>query len=52
MPPQAYFADGVGDEIRGKLSQLAGLAVLGQLDWRHAGRPLNRSPANWGLSIC
>ena len=25
---QAYFADGVGDEVRGKLSQLAGLAVI------------------------
>ena len=24
----AYFADGVGDEVRGKLSQLAGLAVI------------------------
>jgi serine/threonine-protein kinase len=25
---QAYFADGVSDEVRGKLSQLAGLAVI------------------------
>jgi serine/threonine-protein kinase len=25
---QAYFADGVGDEVRGKLSQLAGVAVI------------------------
>jgi eukaryotic-like serine/threonine-protein kinase len=25
---QAYFADGVGDEVRGKLSHLAGLAVI------------------------
>ena len=35
---QAYFADGVGDEVRGKLSQLGGLAVIARAssnEYRH-----------------
>ncbi|HUR95460.1 MAG TPA: serine/threonine-protein kinase [Gemmatimonadales bacterium] len=35
---QAYFADGVSDEVRGKLSQLAGLAVIARAssnEYRH-----------------
>ncbi|MFL5493118.1 MAG: TPR end-of-group domain-containing protein, partial [Gemmatimonadales bacterium] len=35
---QAYFADGVGDEVRGKLSQVAGLAVIARAssnEYRH-----------------
>jgi TolB-like protein/Flp pilus assembly protein TadD len=35
---QAYFADGVSDEVRGKLSQLAGLAVIARSssnEYRH-----------------
>ena len=34
----AYFADGVGDEVRGKLSQIAGLAVIARAssnEYRH-----------------
>jgi serine/threonine-protein kinase len=39
---QAYFADGVGDEIRGKLSQVAGLAVIARAssnEYRHTTKP-------------
>jgi serine/threonine-protein kinase len=39
---QAYFADGVGDEIRGKLSQLAGLAVIARAssnEYRRTTKP-------------
>jgi eukaryotic-like serine/threonine-protein kinase len=38
---QAYFADGVGDEVRGKLSQLAGLAVIARAssnEYRHTSK--------------
>jgi serine/threonine-protein kinase len=38
---QDYFADGVGDEIRGKLSQLAGLAVIARAssnEYRHTSK--------------
>jgi serine/threonine-protein kinase len=37
----AYFADGVADEIRTKLAQLAGLEVIARassLEYRHSGR--------------
>ncbi len=37
----AYFADGVGDEVRGKLSQLTGLAVIARAssnEYRHTGK--------------
>ena len=36
---QAYFADGVGDEVRGKLSNVAGLAVIARASsnqYRHS----------------
>jgi eukaryotic-like serine/threonine-protein kinase len=39
---QAYFADGVGDEVRGKLSQVAGLAVIARAssnEYRHTTKP-------------
>jgi serine/threonine-protein kinase len=39
---QAYFADGVGDEVRGKLSQVAGLAVIARAssnEYRHTSKP-------------
>jgi serine/threonine-protein kinase len=39
---QAYFADGVGDEVRGKLSQLAGLAVIARAssnEYRRTTKP-------------
>jgi eukaryotic-like serine/threonine-protein kinase len=39
---QAYFADGVSDEVRGKLSQLAGLAVIARAssnEYRHTNKP-------------
>ena len=39
---QAYFADGVGDEVRGKLSQLAGLAVIARAssnEYRRTSKP-------------
>jgi serine/threonine-protein kinase len=39
---QAYFADGVGDEVRGKLSQLAGLAVIARAssnEYRRTNKP-------------
>ena len=39
---QAYFADGVGDEVRGKLSQLAGLAVIARAssnEYRRTKKP-------------
>jgi TolB-like protein/Flp pilus assembly protein TadD len=38
---EAYFADGVGDEVRGKLSQLAGLAVIARASsnqYRHTSK--------------
>jgi TolB-like protein/Flp pilus assembly protein TadD len=38
---QAYFADGVADEVRGKLSQLTGLAVIARTssnEYRHTGK--------------
>jgi TolB-like protein/predicted Zn-dependent protease len=41
-PSQAYFADGVGDEVRGKLSHLAGLAVIARAssnEYRHTSKP-------------
>ncbi len=37
----AYFADGITDEVRGKLSQLAGLAVIARAssnEYRHSGK--------------
>ncbi|MBA3260208.1 MAG: protein kinase [Gemmatimonadales bacterium] len=39
---QAYFADGVSDEVRGKLSQLAGLAVIARAssnEYRNTSKP-------------
>lgn len=39
---QAYFADGVSDEVRGKLSQVAGLAVIARAssnEYRHTTKP-------------
>ena len=39
---QAYFADGVGDEVRGKLSQLGGLAVIARAssnEYRRTNKP-------------
>jgi serine/threonine-protein kinase len=39
---QAYFADGVGDEVRGKLSQLEGLAVIARAssnEYRRTTKP-------------
>jgi TolB-like protein/Flp pilus assembly protein TadD len=39
---QAYFADGVSDEVRGKLSQLSGLAVIARAssnEYRHTSKP-------------
>jgi len=41
-PSQAYFADGVGDEIRGKLSQLAGLTIIARAssnEYRNTSKP-------------
>jgi eukaryotic-like serine/threonine-protein kinase len=38
---QAYFADGVSDEVRGKLSQLGGLAVIARAssnEYRHTSK--------------
>jgi TolB-like protein/Tfp pilus assembly protein PilF len=38
---QAYFADGVGDEVRGKLSELGGLAVIARAssnEYRHTSK--------------
>jgi eukaryotic-like serine/threonine-protein kinase len=38
---QAYFADGMSDEVRGKLSQLAGLAVIARAssnEYRHTSK--------------
>ena len=38
---QAYFADGMGDEVRGKLSQLEGLAVIARAssnEYRHTSK--------------
>jgi serine/threonine-protein kinase len=38
---QAYFADGVSDEVRGKLSQLAGLTVIARAssnEYRHTSK--------------
>ena len=38
---QAYFADGVGDEVRGKLSHLTGLAVIARAssnEYRHTSK--------------
>jgi TolB-like protein/Tfp pilus assembly protein PilF len=38
---QAYFADGVGDDVRGKLSQLQGLAVIARAssnEYRHTSK--------------
>jgi TolB-like protein/Flp pilus assembly protein TadD len=40
---QAYFADGIGDEVRGKLSQLTGLAVIARAssnEYRRTNTPL------------
>jgi serine/threonine-protein kinase len=40
-PSQAYFADGVSDEVRGKLSQLSGLAVIARAssnEYRHTSK--------------
>jgi eukaryotic-like serine/threonine-protein kinase len=37
----AYFADGVGDEIRGKMSQIAGLAIIARAssnEYRHTSK--------------
>ena len=40
---QSYFADGVGDEVRGKLSQLAGLAVIARASSNEYGHT-SKSP--------
>jgi serine/threonine protein kinase/Flp pilus assembly protein TadD len=42
---QAYFADGVSDEVRGKLSQVAGLAVIARgssNEYRNSGKSLQQ----------
>ena len=53
---QAYFADGVGDEVRGKLSQLAGLAVIARAssnEYRtHDQGPAADRSRVGGSSIC
>ena len=38
----AYFADGMTDEVRGKLSQLPGVAVIARAssnEYRHSSKP-------------
>jgi TolB-like protein/Flp pilus assembly protein TadD len=42
---QAYFADGVSDEVRGKLSQLASVAVIARAssnEYRRTSKPLRQ----------
>ena len=52
----AYFADGVSDEVRGKLSQLAGPRrhCPGQLERvpAHHASPRSRSRVSWARSTC
>jgi TolB-like protein len=41
----AYFADGITDEVRGKLSQLSGLAVIARAssnEYRRSAKPLQQ----------
>jgi serine/threonine-protein kinase len=49
---QAYFADGVGDEVRGKLSQVEGLAVIARAssnEYRHTSKPLAQIARELGV---
>jgi serine/threonine-protein kinase len=49
----AYFADGVGDEIRGKLAQVEGLAVIARAssnEYRHTGKPLRQIARELGAN--
>jgi serine/threonine-protein kinase len=47
---QAYFADGVSDEVRGKLSQLEGLAVIARSS-SNEYRRTNKSPQQIGREL-
>jgi eukaryotic-like serine/threonine-protein kinase len=49
---QAYFADGVGDEVRGKLAQVQGLAVIARTssnEYRHTSKPLAQIAGELGV---
>jgi serine/threonine-protein kinase len=49
---QAYFADGVGDEIRGKLSQVEGLTVIARAssnEYRRTSKPLRQVARELGV---
>ena len=51
----AYFADGVANDLRTKLSQVAGLAVIARgssNEYRQTRKPRSRSPASWASIIC
>jgi TolB-like protein/Flp pilus assembly protein TadD len=47
---QAYFADGVADEVRGKLSQLGGLAVIARAS-SNGYRDTSKSPQQIALEL-
>ena len=49
-PDQQYFADGIGDEVRGKLTQVPGLTVIARASseqYRHSSKP----PAEIGREL-
>ena len=51
----AYFADGMTNEVRGKLSQVSGLAVIARAssnEYRNTPRRRRRSPASSGPTTC
>jgi hypothetical protein len=52
---EAYFADGVSDEVRGKLSQLSGLAVIARAssnEYRRTKKPPQQIARELGAGIC
>ena len=51
----AYFADGITDEVRGKLSQIQGLAVIARAssnEYRHTGKQPQQIARELGADFC
>ncbi len=51
----AYFATGITDEIRGKLSALPALRLIASTSsnqYRHTQKPASRSGGSWVCAIC
>ena len=52
-PTDEYFADGITDEVRGKLATLGGLKVIASSSagqYKHSTKSRSRSPRSWACS--